>query len=34
MYADDGLLFPSNPEDIAKLTDKARGISKNEKKSG
>lgn len=34
MYADDGLVFPSSPSDIKKLSDPSRGIEVNESKSG
>lgn len=34
MYADDGILFPSNQKDVENLSDRVRGISKSESKSG
>lgn len=34
MYADDGIMFPSEGNDLAKLSDPGRGISPNVEKSG
>lgn len=34
MYADDGILFPTEAKDIEKLSDEGLGVTPNEEKSG